>query len=213
MMGFCTNCGNEMNGENFCTKCGTAVQTAPETPLNTENNAPAPKKNIVGIVIAAVAVLAAVLVAILLLPSRSYKAVVKDYIKAITKADAKKIVSLMPDAMVDYIIEDEYDGDKKEMMAELREELEEMVEEAEDEDINLSKISYKIIDAEDLDADEIDDLEDDFDEVNLKIKKAKRLEVKLKTVVDGKEESEKIYMTVGKVGNSWYMLNPGSMIF
>lgn len=204
-MKYCTNCGNELHGEKFCTKCGTktGIDVAPEVvaslPVKKE-------KKFIGKFIAILVVLGIVITGFMLLTSRSYEALVKDYVKATINGDAEKIVSLMPESLVDYIAEEEYDGDKKEMIYDLEDEFDDMVEQLEDYGVDLKTISYEILEVEEMDEDEIDDLCDEYRRAELKIKEGKELKVELKIPMDGQERTNSIYIDVVKIGRSWYLI-------
>lgn len=204
-MKYCTNCGNELHGEKFCTKCGTktGIDVAPEVvasmPVKKE-------KKFIGKLIVVLALLGILSTAFMLLTSRSYEALVKDYVKATINGDAEKIVSLMPDSLVDYIAEKEYEGDKKEMIFDLEDELDSMVEQLEDYGVDLKTISYEILEVEEMDEDEIDDLCDEYRRAELKIKEGKELKVELKIPMDGQERTNSIYIDVVKIGRSWYLI-------
>lgn len=204
-MKYCTNCGNELHGEKFCTKCGTktGIDVAPEvvTPLSVKK-----EKKFIGKLIMVLALLGISITAFMLLTSRSYEALVKDYVKATMNEDAEKIVSLMPDSLVDYIAEKEYEGDKKEMIFDLEDELDGMVEQLEDYGVDLKTISYEILEVEEMDEGEIDDLCDEYRRAELKIKEGKELKVELKIPMDEQERTNSIYIDVVKIGRSWYLI-------
>lgn len=204
-MKYCTNCGNELHGEKFCTKCGmkTGIDVAPAavTPLTVKK-----EKKFLGKFIAILVVLGIVITGFMLLTSRSYEGLVKDYVKATINGDAEKIVSLMPDSLVDYIAEEEYDGDKKEMIYDIEDEFDDMVEQLEDYGVDLKTISYEILEVEEMDEDKIDDLCDEYRRAELKIKEGKELKVELKIPMDGQERTNSIYIDVVKIGRSWYLI-------
>lgn len=204
-MKYCTNCGNELHGEKFCTKCGTkiGIDVAPEvvTPLPVKK-----EKKFLGKFIAILVVFGIVITGFILFTSRSYEGLVKDYVKATINGDAEKIVSLMPDSLVDYIAEEEYDGDKKEMIYDLEDKFDDMVEQLEDYGVDLKTISYEILEVEEMDEDEVDDLCDEYRRAELKIKEGKELKVELKIPMDGQERTNSIYIDVVKIGRSWYLI-------
>lgn len=217
-MKYCVNCGSEINGTAFCTKCGAKapedVNPIPETPVTDPYNPyqpPVQKNNgkIIAIAGAAVAAIVVVVVAVSLIAGRGYKSVVKQYMNAMKKGNAKKIVSLMPKKMVKSIADDEYDGDKDEMIEDLDEELEEVISLAEDNGAKMSKMTYKIIDSEDLTGKDLkNEIEEYEDEYGIKIKKAKEVTVKATMPVDGEKESTKLTIEVVKIGGSWYIVDP-----
>ncbi len=203
-MKYCINCGNQLNGEKFCPKCGAAVETetekAPESTSVGGNGAI--KKVILG-----VAVIAVVVVACVLFSGRSYKKVVKDYMKATIKADSEKLVSLLPDSVVDCIIDDDYDGDRDEMMDDIDDTLDDIDEQLYSYGVKTSDISYKIKDAKDMPNDDIHDLEKEYRKAKIKIKKAKKVEVEITIPQNDKKNSTTVEIGVAKIGRSWYLID------
>ncbi len=204
-MGYCTNCGNEINGEKFCTKCGTRVSSISE-PNVYVGGVDKFKKNTFGKLIIGIVIIGIIVAAFFLFAGRSYEALVKDYVDATIKGDAEKCVSLMPKSLIEYIADDEYDGDKEEMIFDLEEHLDNLVEQLEDYDVNVSDISYKITEVVDMDEDDIDDIEDEYRRAKLKIKEGKELKVELKIPIDGEERTESTYIDAVKIGRSWYII-------
>ena len=225
-MEFCKNCGNEIKGTKFCTKCGTKVEEAQapaaiEFPAGMGGMMPEKKKSkggLIAIIIAAVAVVAIAVLAFLFRDQifglfgggkNSPEGVAKAYMEATKDFDAKKIVDLMPDKLVDAIAEEEFDGDKKEMIEKIQDDLDEAKEKAEELGYKISKMKYEIVDVEDVDEEDIEDLNEDLkdEDIDLTVKDAKIVEIEASYPVED-EDDEKTVSTklrVIKVGNSWYM--------
>lgn len=204
-MKYCTNCGNELHGEKFCVKCGTRTENG----VSAEAVTPMTEKKggrLIGKVIGLIVVVGIIITGAFLLRARSYETVVEDYIQATISGDAEKIISLLPGSLIEYIAEEEYDGDKKEMIYELEDEFDNIYEQLEEYGIDLKTVSYEILETEDMDADEIDDICDEYRRADLKIKEGKEVEVELKIPVDGEERSTSLYMNIVKIGRSWYLI-------
>jgi len=131
-----------------------------------------------------------------------YEKVVEKYFEAIKKGDAKKYISLYPEEVVDAWIEYECDGDKEE----LTDYIKDLLDELDNGDIDISKLKYKIIDAEELDKDELEELTDDLDEFDIDVKEAINLEIEITVPVDGEKEELTFEMLLGKIDGSWYVL-------
>ena len=173
-MNFCDKCGSELNGANFCSNCGASFpdENGAQIATNTNTN-----KNI-KIIAAVVLALVVVIVGIFCFGGRSYKGVVKDYVKATQKYDAKGMINLLPGKVVDYVVDEQYDGDKKDMIKTLQSFADIAKEMNEDQDRKLK--SYKIVKTEDMDKEELEALEEEYEDVDLKIKAGKKVTVKLK---------------------------------
>lgn len=206
---FCGKCGakNE-DSAIFCAECGNLMAAQPAAPAATEAPATATgskpgftlnNRNIGIIAVAAVAALALIIGCFFIFGGRSYKAVVKDYFKAIEKADAKLMMDLLPDDLIKYVMEEE-DMTKKEMIEDLQDELDSMHKY-----YDKLKISYEIEDTEDFGKDDLKDLKEDYKECGVKVKDAMVVEVEVTLEFDGNEVSNTMELTLIKVGGSWYM--------
>lgn len=200
-MRYCINCGNELGDTKFCVKCGT--KAADELPL--PNSGIAQKKTPAA-VIAIILICAIGFGGFWIFGGRSYKSVVKKFMKAVIDGDAEKIVSLMPSSLIDYVAEEEYDGDKEDMISDLADQLEASLDELDENDIKASDISYKIIDEEDMDKDDIKEYKREFRKADLKIKEGKKIEIEVTLPADDDEETYTRDLEVAKIGRSWYLV-------
>ncbi len=209
-MKFCNQCGNQLNGEKFCTKCGAKVEpdfVQPKT-LNMSAASVVTQKKYKWIV-AAVAVLAVIVIAVLLFKGRSYKKTVSSFMDAtVFDPNAEKVISLLPDKLVDYIIEDDYDGDRDKMIADFEDEYGSMLETLENMEVDLSEASYKITETDDATESEVEEINNDFRDkgIDVEIKESKTVEVELKYTVKGKEQTRTTDIDLGKIGLSWYII-------
>lgn len=199
---FCRSCGAQNKDDAaFCLSCG-----APLSSTGAEASVPAvarqaKKPNVMVIGIAAVAVVVIVAL-VMLMGGRSEKDVIKKLVKGINKGDAKSIVALIPDEVIE-----ESGMTKKKMTNNLEDSLDEMRDEFDDMYDKWS-ISYKILDSEDYSKKELKNLNEryeDYYDVDIDIKAAKTMNVKLTAKLDDDTESNTVDLIVIKVGRSWYL--------
>ena len=166
-------------------------------------------------VIVAVVVIIGLVVAFVLpgmgIGGKSPEKIADAFMKAMFDADGKAMVNLLPDDVVDALME-ESGMTKKEVI----EELNYMLEEAGSyftmaEEMGV-KISYEIGDSESVKGDELDDIKDSYDELDVKVSAAKKVEVKIIAKYEGEKETETMDIYVVKIGGSWY-LDASSMDF
>lgn len=209
-MKFCNQCGNPINGEKFCTKCGAKVEPdfIPTTPTSPSAVPSAHKKSYKWI--AAVAVLVVIVVAVIFIfTGRSYEKTVNSFINAtVFDADAEKAMSLMPDELVDYIIDNDYDGDRDKMIDDYEDEYSSALESLEAMGTDLSNASYEIVEAEDATEEEVEEFNEDFRDagIDIEIKEAKTVEVEMTMDINGNERTNSTNIDVGKIGRSWYII-------
>lgn len=206
---YCNNCGNEVHGERFCTKCGAPIKTVPSiNNIQITDVYPTQSKKINKnkfIAIALVVVL--VFSALFIFKGRSYKATINEYIEASFNADAKKMLSLMPKKMVKKAIEEEFDGDKKECLEEIEETLSSAKDILDTYGLKFKDVSYEIKEVEDMTRDDISEINSDLKEydVDLKAKEGKEVEVKFEIPLSGSTQSGSMDIEVIKIGHSWYL--------
>ncbi len=207
-MNFCTNCGNKLNGTKFCTKCGAKVEVMLEdTSFENDPASVTPKSNKIVPVIAILAVIAFAVSGFFMFSGRSYKSLIKTYVNASMKGDAKKLVSLLPEGRVQAMIDDWYD-DKKAIIEDIQEELDDYLAQIENKLGNDYHISYEIVDERDYKGSELAEFKKDYlNEYNTKISAAKESTVNLTVSAKGKENSEHASFTgtAVKIGRSWYI--------
>lgn len=210
-MGFCNNCGNKLNGEKFCTKCGARVDD-----VNTEPSGTYPifdghysntkNKGLFCKIGLGAGLLVIVIALIFIFSGRSCDGLIDDFVDASLSGDAEKIISLMPESMVDYIAKTEYDGDKEEMIYDLEDNLDRFLDKIDDSGIKTSDISYEIKDSEDMDEDDIADINKEYRRAKLDVKEGKKIDIKVKVQMDGNEMSNTLSVNAVKIGRSWYLL-------
>ena len=206
---FCGKCGakNQDNAE-FCSNCGAKLNKAvkPNTAavsLPGKND----KNRKVGIIAVAAAAVVIILLGIFLFGGRSYKATIKKYINATFDADGEELFSLIPDKMVDYMLEqDGYDRrDLDDIYDQIDDELEDQIDSLDSYLGEGWKADYEILFAEDIKGDELDDIKDSYEDADVKVSAAKEVEVEFTVTMDETEITNSMDVSLIKVGRSWYL--------
>lgn len=205
-MRYCTNCGGELGNTQFCTKCGTKVESTYEETNFVNNNTSSHRKANKFIPIIAILVIVAIATSgFYIFGGRSYKSLVKTYVDASMKGDAKKLVSLLPEGRVQYMIDSWYD-DEDAIIEDLQEDLDDSLNQVKDILGDDYKVSYNILDERDYEESEFAEFKEDYlNDYNTKISAAKELTVELVVSAKGKESSKNVTFTAVKIGHSWYI--------
>lgn len=179
-MRYCTNCGSELGDTKFCTKCGTKVETDYRDTAFVNNNVSRHKKaNRFIPIVAILSIVAIVALCFFIFTRRSYKSLVKTYVDASMKGDAKKLVSLLPEGRVQYMIDSWYD-DKDEIIEDLQEDLDDSLDQVKGILGDDYRVSYNILDERDYEGSEFAEFKEDYlNDYNTKISAAKELTVEL----------------------------------
>ena len=201
---FCRNCGTQnQDGAGFCCSCGAPLSSGGPA----GGGAAAKAKNInvklIGIVAAVVVVL---FVAFKLLfgggggPEKS----ATKFVDSIFKGDGKAIVNMIPDKVIEEIM-DEEDMTKKEMIEELNDGLE-YIKDDMDDMYDKWSVKCKVLDTEDFSKRELRDLADRYeDSYDIDVKAAKTVSVKATLKADGETDSNTMDIVMIKVGGTWYL--------
>ena len=201
---FCRNCGTQnQDGAGFCCSCGAPLSSGGPA----GGGAAAKAKNInvklIGIVAAVVVVL---FVAFKLLfgggggPEKSET----KFVDSIFKGDGKAIVNMIPDKVIEEIM-DEEDMTKKEMIEELNDGLE-YIKDDMDDMYDKWSVKCKVLDTEDFSKRELRDLADRYeDSYDIDVKAAKTVSVKATLKADGETDSNTMDIVMIKVGGKWYL--------
>lgn len=200
MSKFCMQCGAQIDDNaEICSSCGSAQANSTNGDTTTALNS-SKKSNVP--IIAAVAVVVVVLLLILkVLFGGSYKDPIDNMCKAMETGKGKYLYKCMPKAL----IEEEYDDMKKsEIIDELDDSAEMLQEYLEDEYGDDVKISYKVLDKEKVDKDDLEDIEDDYD---FKVSKGYEVDIKLTIKGDDEKDTEKTSISVYKVKGNWCVLD------
>lgn len=227
-MGFCSNCGSEMKeGNLFCSNCGAkTADVGQQTPSDTQGmpgytpeaypnyNQQGKKPNnnkIIGIAVVGVAALLVIFLLAKLfggLGTPGYEKPIQYMCEGMEKGKFKTMMKAFPDYIADQF-EDFYGDDMDDMM-------DNMLDSLKDEYGKNVKISYKVVDKEKLDKDDIEELEDGvkyYYGEKIKIKEAYELEVELKVKGSKGSDKDTSDIKVIKIGSSWYFYDRSLMGF
>ena len=156
---------------------------------------------------ALIAVAAVILLGVVMFGGRGYKATIKKYVDATFDADAKEIFDLIPEKVVDYEMEQEEadSDDLRDVIDEANGMLQDQLDSIDSYLGEGWKGSYKILDAENIRGDDLDDIKDAYKDAGVRVSAAKRVEIELTVKKDGKENSNSLDVPLIKVGRSWYL--------
>lgn len=206
---FCGKCGTKnVDDAKFCTGCGEKLSGGEVVKTNTSINVVSNDKNRkVGMIAVAIVVIIATGFVIAFFGGRSYKATIETFIDAQFKADAEAIFELIPEEMIEYALEEEgYDDDEfDEFIEECNEYLEDQVNSLERYFGEEWSVSYTILSTEDVTGEELDDLKDDYEDIDIKVTAAKTVEVELTVKAGETESSNSLDVSLIKIGRSWYL--------
>lgn len=203
---FCGKCGAENDGGSvFCCECGEPLNDGQKKPGNAVADVKLVNKNRkIGIITSAVIVAVLLIVIFNLFGGRGYKTTVKKFFEASIKADAKTMIKLIPEGMLEGAQEEE-GWDREELKKKLKEELEEEKDSLESTLGDKWKMTYKIHKSKDVSGKDLKELKKDYGEYDVKVTAAKNVEVEV--TVKGKDikNSTTIEIPVIKVGRNWYL--------
>lgn len=206
---FCGKCGAK-NADNveFCTNCGAKLNkgTVPKTTVAAVTNQN-DKNRKVGMIAVGVAAVAVVILGIFLFGGRSYKATIEKFVDAQFDANAEAIFDLMPAKMIDYALEqDGYDSDDlDDLIDDANEDLQDQLDSLDRYLGEEWKVTYEIVDEENVKGDDLDDIKDAYEDADVKVSAAKNIEIELTVTADETESSNSLDVSVIKVGRSWYL--------
>ncbi len=227
MSKFCGNCGTELQDDAvFCTNCGVSIAPQVEETAVASESTPgdaavaAVKKGAVafidkcktdkkflGILLGAVAGVIVIIVALCLIFGGSYEKAIDKYIDATYYGDMDAALEMIPGDALDEML-DAYDMTKKEFKEQMKEEWESEEEDLEDEFGKNIKVSYKVIDEEEMDEDDLDDLKDMLKEMGVSKKSvSKAYEIEVEFTIEGDDDEDTVEedFTAVKIDGEWYL--------
>lgn len=206
---FCGKCGSKNTDDaEFCTNCGAKLNKTTQSKVSAVSITGQNEKNRkVGMIAVAVAAVLVVLLGVFLFGGRSYKATIEKFVDAQFDADAKAIFDLMPEKMIDYALEqDGYDSDDlNDLIDDTSEDLQDQLDSLDSYLGEGWKVTYEIVDEEDVKGDDLDDIKDAYEDADVKVSAAKNVELELTVTADETESSNSLDVSVIKVGRSWYL--------
>ncbi len=203
---FCGNCGTQ-NPDNapFCTGCGAKLNEAPVAPASAPEFTPEPtRKSRKGLFIGIGAAVVAIAVALILIftlgggkgGAKTAEDVVEEYIKAAEEVDGEAIMDLIHENILEKEFSDE--DEREEAIEEFEKGLGEIME--------MCEIQFEIGDSESLDGDDLEDLQEEYEEdYDLEVEDAEYIEVIMTIEVYGYEQTQTNELLVIKVDGKWYL--------
>lgn len=201
---FCGKCGmKNMDDAAFCSGCGEKLNVD----STHDNGKPENQNRKVGMIAVAVAAVVMIALIIGLFGGRGYKATIEKFVNAQFDADVKTLFKLLPKDVVKYALEEEgYDDDElDEFMDEIEERLQDELDSIEsylDEDWSYS---YEILEIKNITGDDLDDLKDEYRDMDVKVSAAKDVEIEFTITAGETEMDNSLDISVIKVGRSWYL--------
>lgn len=200
----CNQCGIEMGDAPYCPNCGSAAPAQPQGGNN----------KVAIIAVAAVAVVAIIAIVALVIPNlgggkSNAKKLLETYTDAIVEEDAELYLSVYPECYIDYL-EDEmvdwYGYDDAEEYAE--EYIGDYLDDLEDGYGRDLKFSFKIIECEKVDEDDLEDYEEEMEELfgdSDKIEGAYEVEFEYTIEGDDDDDEDDGEMVIVKIDGEWYI--------
>ncbi len=211
----CEKCGAQNpDGLTRCAVCGAPLAEEKKSGKAARFDLKNMDRNkLMGFAVIAAVVLVAVILLIVLFSGRSDTSTLKKYVEATLTLDAKKLVSLFPDAYFKAIAEEEGIS-KAEAKEDMIDELEEyfdhkdgMYDDIDFDEIKIQKVEIRHEDK--YSKKQVREANEEFEDesgVELNAKEMKDCEVKVTGKHDGDQFSFKVNITLIKIGGSWYTM-------
>lgn len=166
-------------------------------------------KKLLGIVAGALALIIALCV-ICPIAFPGPKSAVKNYIKGNFNGDWKAYVDCRPDEVWEYL-EEKYDIDMDEREEQFEDNWDDRLDDLEDEYGRNVKVTYKIVDKDEMDKDDLDDIRDSYKDTYDIAKRdiTAGYELDVEVTIKGREDedTEDATFYVFKLGGKWYVYN------
>lgn len=200
-------CGAQIDDSaEVCSSCGAAQTTNSVSGDSAETGA---KKSFAPIIAIAAVIIVIVLLILKLIFGGSYKDPIDNMFKGMETGKGKYIYKALPA----FLLEEQYDDMKKsEIIDNLDDLAESYLDHLEDEYGDDIKISVKYKDKEKIDKDDLEELEEMYeDSYDSKIKISKGYEVKIKATVKGDDdkETDTTSINVYKINGDWCIMDFG----
>ncbi len=221
---FCTKCGKEISDDSqFCIHCGAKQTPMVSVPIDRKiqksgNNKKIANKKIIAVI--AVIVFALVVVRPIV-TGRSVEKTIDVFFDAINDGDGEKMLSVMPDEQVDYVVR-EAGVTKEEYINKINTALNELktgkglgtLGESSSESINSISMNYDIVSETDYSEEELKQLNEKLKEKDIQdVKKAKKVKISIGAKINSAElksaMSSELQMI--KIKNKWYITDLDGM--
>lgn len=221
---FCTKCGKEISDDSqFCIHCGAKQTPMVSVPIDRKiqksgNNKKIANKKIIAVI--AVIVIALVVVRPIV-TGRSVEKTIDVFFDAINDGDGEKMLSVMPDEQVDYVVR-EAGVTKEEYINKINTALNELktgkgldtLGESSSESINSISLSYDIVSKTDCSEEELKQLNVKLKEKNIQdVKKAKKVKISISAKLNSAEVKSAMTseLQMIKIKNKWYITDLDGM--
>ena len=157
--------------------------------------------------VAVLAVLAFIMVALTLfaVSGRSYRSTVDQFFNASFEADAAQILELAPEKVAVYLQEEAGFDSLEEMIKDANKELQKNVDSLDRYLGDDWEVDVEITNVEVLTNQELADVEEMYEDFDLKVSNAKMLEVEFVVRSEQSENSTNLEIPVVKIGRNWYL--------
>lgn len=207
-MEYCKNCGAKIDPQTgCCMNCGLHVNDYTKKKKN-------PVLKIIIALVAVVLLFLGVKSVINLVSSKTDVATDDGYLELVEELmdavyvdkDVAKFVSLMPEAVVQQMIDENFDGDEAAFEARMQE----AYTEFEDMTVDAGSVSWEINEELDVVGVQLDHYEELLKEetgVSIKLRSAKALDLTVSYTVNGEPKEENMYVLLGLIDGEWYLVS------
>lgn len=207
-MEYCKNCGAKIDPQTgCCMNCGTHVNDYAKKKKN-------PVLKIIIALVAVVLLFIGVKSVINLVSSKTdvatddgYLELVEELMDAVyVEKDVAKFVSLMPEAVVQQMIDENFDGDEAAFEARMQE----VYTEFEGMTVDAGTVSWEINEELDVVGVQLDHYEELLKEetgVSIKLRSAKALDLTVSYTANGEPKEENMYVLLGLIDGEWYLVS------
>lgn len=219
-MEFCTNCGNELKGEKFCTKCGAKNENVVNQPIAEFSNIGSTKGNkrsfnIKNLIIIPVLLVIAIAIYFVFGSGRTCEDVASAVVDAEFGCTSREVVAkyadVLPENYFNYIVDEGKDWLWDDADGWIDFQYEENYSDNIDEYISKFgedyKYSFKIVNEVDYDDEELADYADDCEDYDIVPDAAKDVTIKVRVTGNDTGNDYSIEVTMIKIGRSWYLLD------
>lgn len=219
-MGYCTNCGNELHGEKFCTKCGAknenlTVQPITETGVGNKRQMRKRGINMKMAIIIPVLLVTATAIYFFFGSGRTCEDVASALVDVEFGCTSRDVVAkyadVLPENYFKYIVDEGKDWIWDDAEGWIDYQYEENYSDNADKYIGRFgedyKYSFRIIDEIEYDDDELADYADDCKDYDIVPKAAKDVTIKVRVTGNGTGNDYSMEVTMIKLGRSWYLLD------